>query len=307
MNGTGPLVPPRGPTPAASGPALEAGGPWPDASSPALEARGLTVRRGRQTVVDNVHLAWPRGTWTAIVGPNGAGKSTLLQALAGLLPFAEGEVWLQGRSLARWPLKERARVLAWLSQHGQAQGELAVRDVVALGRLPHQGLYGAVGPQDEQAIATALSITDCEALAPRPLAALSGGERQRVLLARAFAVQAPVMLLDEPTAHLDAPHLLRLVRHLQACARAGDTVVTVLHDLTLALAADRVVVLQGGRVRADAAPGEPALHAALADTFEHAVTVQALGGPNAPRWLAVVDPAREAAPGLVPPPPPPAA
>jgi iron complex transport system ATP-binding protein len=273
----------------------------------ALEARHLTLHRGRDTVLDDVGLAWSAGTWTAVVGPNGAGKSTLLQALAGLLPLASGEVRLQGRALGRWPASARARALAWLSQHAQAQGELPVREVVALGRLPHHGLFGTCGPGDAQAVEDALALTDCLGFAERPLGALSGGERQRVLLARAFAVQAPVLLLDEPTAHLDAPHTLRLVRHLRACAQAGGTVVTVLHDLTLALAADRVVVLRGGRVHADGAPDAPALHAALAETFEHAVQVQAVGPPQARRWVALVEAQREPAAGSTPSPPPPQA
>jgi iron complex transport system ATP-binding protein len=271
--------------------------------APALEARHLTVRRGRDVVLDDIGLAWSAGSWTAVVGPNGAGKSTLLQALAGLLPAAQGEVWLQGRALTDWPAQARARALAWLSQHAHAQGELPVREVVALGRLPHHGLFGPSSVDDTHAIDAALSLTDCLTLAQRPLGALSGGERQRVLLARAFAVQAPVLLLDEPTAHLDAPHTLRLVRHLRACARAGGAVVTVLHDLTLALAADRVVVRRAGRVHAVGAPDDPVLHAALADTFEQAVQVQALDGPGLRRWVAVVGPELDSASYSAPRPP----
>ena len=272
----------------------------------ALEARGLTVTRAGRVVVDEVSIGFARGTWTALVGPNGAGKSTLLQALAGLLSSARGEVRLEDRRLADWPARARARHLAWMPQGAHAQGELAVQDVVALGRLPHHGLFGVPDAADGQAVQEALVLTDAETLARRPLSALSGGERQRVLLARAFAVRAPMLLLDEPTAHLDAPHVRRLVQHLRARTAAGDTVVTVLHDLTLALQADRVLVLREGRLQADGVPGEGALHRAIEAAFDHAVCVRALGPAahpdigsdpdpkvdapaSPPRWVALLE------------------
>ena len=260
----------------------------------ALEARGLRVRRADRLALQGVSARFAPGTWTTLVGPNGAGKSTLLQALAGLLPMEEGSVHLMEQPLRDWPARERARCLAWMAQPGESQGELAVRDVVGLGRLPHLGLFGAPDAHDARIVAQAMALTDCEALALRPLSTLSGGERQRVLLARVFAGQARVLLLDEPTAHLDAPHVSRLARHLRARAAAGDTVVTVLHDLTLALQADRVVVLKAGTVRADGAPGDPVMHAALEAAFDHAVRVQAVqttahGHPESPRWVALLE------------------
>ncbi|MFZ4652529.1 MAG: ABC transporter ATP-binding protein, partial [Rubrivivax sp.] len=150
----------------------------------ALRAEALTVHIGERAVVEDVWLTLQPGTWTAIVGPNGAGKSSLLQGLAGLRRATSGQVWLMGRLLAQWPAGERARALAWLSQHAEVTGELAVRDVVALGRLPHHGLFGAPGAADVRAVDEALACTDCTALAWRRLDELSGGERQRVLLAR---------------------------------------------------------------------------------------------------------------------------
>lgn len=254
----------------------------------ALAARSITLRIGARVVVDAVTLALQPGTWTAIVGPNGAGKSSLLQGLAGLRRAEAGQVELLGRPLRAWPPQERARRLAWLSQHGEAAGELSARDVVALGRLPHYGLYGAPGAADNHAVEQALACTDCTTLATRRLDELSGGERQRVLLARALAVQAPVLLLDEPTTHLDAPHQQRLLGHLQALAGAGGTLACVLHDLNLALCADRMLVMRAGRLCGDGAPGDPALHAALAEAFDHAVAVERLGAGAAARWVAVL-------------------
>ena len=275
-------------------------------AAPALQARGLDVHRGGQPALRAVSVQFAPGTWTALVGPNGAGKSTLLQALAAQLPVRGGEIRLLGRPLQAWPARARARCLAWMAQQSQAQGELAVRDVVALARLPHHGLFGAPDAEDARAVREAMAQADCEALAERPLSTLSGGERQRVLLARAFAGQAQVLLLDEPTSHLDAPHVQRLAGHLRARAAAGDTVVTVLHDLTLALQADRLVVLRAGTVRADGMPGEPMLHAALEAAFDHAVRVQSVpldppgpGGAGHPgeapgphgraRWVALLE------------------
>jgi len=259
-----------------------------------LQARGLSVRRGGHLALEGVSVRFAPGTWTALVGPNGAGKSTLLQALAGLLPVEAGDIHLLGRPLQEWPARERARCLVWMAQQAEAQGELAARDVVALARLPHHGLFGAPDTHDARIVSEAMALADCQALAGRPLSTLSGGERQRVLLARAFAGQARVLLLDEPTAHLDAPHVSGLARHLRARAAAGDTVVTVLHDLTLALQADRIVVLRAGTVRAAGAPGEPMLHAALEAAFDHAVRVQALpaaadGAPAPTRWVALLE------------------
>ena len=241
-----------------------------------LQANELSLVLGGRRVVDRVTADLRAGQWVAIVGPNGAGKSSLLSLLAGLRPPSAGQVQLQGRPLSAWPVRERARQIAWLAQQGEAEGEIAARDVVRLGRLPHHGLLGAPGRADEAAVDAAMSETECSAFASRRLSELSGGERQRVLLARALAVQAPVLLLDEPTTHLDAPHQRALMRSVAQRSAAGAAVAVVLHDLTLALAADRVWVLDKGRLVADASPDDPALHAALAVVFDHAVAIERL-------------------------------
>lgn len=243
-----------------------------------LEARGLVLALGGRHAVDGVSLALRAGSWTAIVGPNGAGKSTLLSLLAGLRQPDAGRVTLAGQAIGDWPPRERARRLAWLSQQGEADGDLAARDVVRLGRLPHHGLFGAVTPDDERAVDAALAETEADAFAARRLSALSGGERQRVLLARALAVEAGVLLLDEPTTHLDAPHQRALVRSLIARARQGAAVAAVLHDLNLALAADRILVLAQGRVRAEGPPADPAVRAALVEVFDRAIAIAEVEG-----------------------------
>lgn len=252
-----------------------------------LRADALRLRLGDHRAVDGVSLDLHAGQWVALVGPNGAGKSSLLSMLAGLRTPDQGQVWLQGRRLARMPLRERATALAWLSQQGEADGDIAVRDVVRLGRLPRHGLFAGPTADDESAVDRALAETEAQAFATRRLNDLSGGERQRVLLARALAVESPVLLLDEPTTHLDAPHQRALLRGLAKKARAGAAVLAVLHDLTLALAADRVLVMAQGRLQADGAPADPELRAALVAVFDHAFSIESVATAAGPRWVAV--------------------
>lgn len=250
----------------------------------ALRAEGLQVALGGPPVLRGVSLALHPG-WTAIVGPNGGGKSTLLRVLAGLLAPHSGRVILEGRPLAEHGARERGQRIAWLSQHegGDTSVELTVRDVVQLGRLPHLGLFAAPGPQDDAAVDAAMAATECSDWQCRRLYELSGGERQRVLLARALAVRAAVLLLDEPTTHLDPPHQVAVVRLMQRLAAAGTTVVSVLHDLPLALQADRLVVLDQGKVCAEGSPHATEVRAALVQVFDGALAIEQVGG----RWTAV--------------------
>jgi iron complex transport system ATP-binding protein len=252
----------------------------------ALGARALTVSLAGTPVLHQVSVRFDAG-WTAVVGPNGAGKSTLLRALAGLVPATTGTVTLDGRTLNEWSARERGRRVAWLAQQGESTGELTVRDVVRLGRLPHRGLFEATTAADEAIVDEAMQACECSAWQHRRLNELSGGERQRALLARALAVQAPVLLLDEPTTHLDPPHQVAVVRLLRRLART-HTVVTVLHDLPLALQADRLLLMDRGRVVGDGAHDDPRLHAALCAMFGNALKIVQVAGPGG-RFIAVPD------------------
>lgn len=244
-----------------------------------LSADGLRASLGGRPVLCGLRLALQPG-WTAVVGPNGAGKSTLLRVLAGLLPAQSGQVLLDGRPLTGYTARERGQRIAWLAQHesSEASGELTVREVVQLGRLPHQGLFAAPGPPDDAAVDAALEAVECTVWQHRRLHELSGGERQRALLARALAVGAPVLLLDEPTTYLDPPHQIAVVRLLQRLAAKGTTVVSVLHDLPLALQADRLVVLNGGLVCAEGSPRSAAVQASLVSVFGGAFSIEEVGG-----------------------------
>jgi iron complex transport system ATP-binding protein len=241
----------------------------------ALQAQRVSVSLGGRPVLHELSLTLPAG-WTVVVGANGAGKSTLLRSLAGLQALDSGQVMLHGRALTGWSHRERSQQIAWLAQQGGASGELTVREVVHLGRLPHLGLFAEPGPEDEAAVQQAMALTECLAWEHRRLHQLSGGERQRALLACALAVNAPILLLDEPTTHLDPPHQVGLVRLFTRIA-AERTVVTVLHDLPLALRADHLVVMQAGRVVAEGRSDDPTVHAALVAVFDHAVRIERFG------------------------------
>ena len=210
--------------------------------SSALSCRDLSVAYGSRTVFEGVSLDICTGYWTAIVGPNGSGKSTLLRTLAGLREPRSGAISLQGRCLSAWPRRERARRLAWLAQTPGAT-DLTAAEVVALGRFAHSGWLEHRQALDDAAIRRAMAATGSLPWARRRLSTLSGGERQRVHLARVLAVEAPVLLLDEPTTHLDPPHQEEVARLLREQAQGGVCVVSAIHDLSLALAADHLIVL----------------------------------------------------------------
>lgn len=208
-----------------------------------LACRDLSVDYGLRRVIDRMTLSVARAAWTSIVGPNGCGKSTLLRALGGLIAPTEGGVWLEDVALGAWPRRERAKRLAWLAQ-AALPSDLTAADCVALGRFAHTGWLGARTARDELAIARALEATGATPWAERRLSTLSGGERQRVHLARVLAVEASILLLDEPTTHLDPPHQEDIGRILREQAHGcGVTILSAIHDLSLALTADRLLVM----------------------------------------------------------------
>jgi len=219
-----------------------------------LEISNVSVALRGQQILKSVSFEAGAGNCIGIVGPNGSGKSTAMKVLAGLLDPGEGTVKVEGRALAAWTRPELARHLSYLPQNGDVHWPLKVRAVVALGRLPHAP-FGAARALDEAAIAYAMARCDIAHLAQRPVSTLSGGERARVLLARALATGARVILADEPFAQLDPQHQIHAMEVLKAEASRGATVVVVLHDLALAArCCDRVVVISEGRVAAEGLP-----------------------------------------------------
>ena len=260
----------------------------------ALQAFNLSVSLGhgstRRPVLAGLHLSLRAGAWTSIVGPNGAGKSTLLRALAQLIPH-QGTVCLYGQPMTGLSPRERARALAWLAQSGAGEAtadDLKVWDVALLGRLPHRGWLAPPSAADHAAVESALRQTQAWDWRDRPLGALSGGERQRVLLARLLAVQAPVMLMDEPLANLDPPHQADWIALVRALVAEGKTVVSVLHEITLALMADELAVMRQGRVEYAGPSAQPDAHRCLEAVFEHRIAIHPLNHPMlGHRWVAL--------------------
>jgi len=252
----------------------------------AISAHSVRVSLGngsaKSPVLHGVSLDIVAGQWTSIVGPNGAGKSTLLKVLAGVLPHG-GTVSLLGRDLPNIAHRERARELAWLGQNETSADDLTVWDVAMLGRLPHQSWLSAPSAIDHAAVESALRATQAWDWRCRSLGQLSGGERQRVLLARALAVQARVLLMDEPLANLDPPHQSDWLAIVQELVRQGTTVVSVLHEISIALHADTVVVIDKGKLHHHGASGDAATHAALTRVFDGRIAIHQLAG----QWVVV--------------------
>ena len=260
--------------------------PLHKAASAALKADGVYATmgsgQGKTAVLHGLSLEIAAGQWTSIVGPNGAGKSTLLKTLAGVLAHT-GTVSLWGKPVSAVPLRERARQMAWLGQNETSADDLTVWDVAMLGRLPHQAWLAPPSAADEAAVEQALRATQAWDWRCRALGQLSGGERQRVLLARALAVQAQVLLMDEPLANLDPPHQADWLAVVQALVAGGNTVVSVLHEIGMALHADRVVVMDNGRLLHHGASGDRETHRALIDVFDQRISIHCIEG----QWVAL--------------------
>jgi iron complex transport system ATP-binding protein len=227
-------------------------------AEPVLAVDRLTVVRGQRPVLQDLSFTASAGSITVLLGPNGAGKSTALKCILGLLPY-QGEVTLGGQPAAALEPRTRARLVAYVPQHSSLDAPLPVRDVVAQGRFAHEGDNPFARPSrsEQAAVEAALARTDLQPLADRLFTTLSYGERRRVLLARALATHAPLLLLDEPTAALDVGHALHLLATLREIARGGTAVVMVLHQLQEAAAvADRALLLAGGRTVGNGAVAE---------------------------------------------------
>ncbi len=252
----------------------------------ALAAHNLTVMHDDFIAVKDVSLTLHAGEWVSLVGPNGAGKSSLLKALAGLAS-AEGQVSLLGKPWAAWNRRERAQTLAWMGQAEAGQDDLTVYDVAMLGRLPHQSWLSTPSAQDHAVVEVALKTVQAWDWRTRSLGQLSGGERQRVLLARALAVQAQVYLMDEPLAGVDVPHQADWLEWVRCLTETGAAVVSVLHELNLALQADRVWVMSEGQWVHSGLPNEKDTHHALSAVFQNRLQWRDWQDEGVTRWVAL--------------------
>ncbi len=246
-----------------------------------LHLRDIRVIRNGTALLDGVSLSVAPGALLGIVGPNGAGKSTLLRVMAGVLDPDGGSVALDSRDMGDWGAHDRAQRIAYLPQHPACHPAMAVARVVALGRLPHLSAWQGPGAADRDAIGRAMADTDVGHLADRRAGSLSGGEHARVMLARALAAEAPLLLADEPVADLDPYHGLEVMDRLADLARAGRTVVVVLHDLTLAARyCARIALMDHGRVVAEGPPADTLSPANLAAIYRIAALRGEDGGES---------------------------
>jgi iron complex transport system ATP-binding protein len=245
----------------------------------AISLEGVTVTLGGRPVVDDVDVRIEEGEWVALIGPNGAGKTTMLRAIAGLVPF-DGAIRLHGRPAGEMHRREIARTVAIVPQEPSTPPWLTVGEYVLLGRTPHLGPLAREGSADHVAVSRALERLDLLDFRDRLLGTLSGGERQRTVVARALAQEAPVVILDEPTAALDIGHqqqALELLDDLRG--ESGLTLLAAMHDLTLAAQyADRMVLLDAGRIVADGPPGDVLTQGLVAAHYAASIEVVDVAG-----------------------------
>jgi iron complex transport system ATP-binding protein len=233
-----------------------------------ISVQALKVTLAGRVVLSDLSFQLSSGHLVALVGPNGAGKTTLLRALAGLVP-CDGAIRIGGEALSSLPLRERARRFGYLPQGHPVHWPRPARDIVALGRYPH----GATDPArlsaaDAEAVLRAMHAADVVDLSHRRVTELSGGERSRVALARVLAVEAPVILADEPTSSLDPRHQLEVMQTLRAAADKGALVILVTHDLGLAARfADTMLVLSQGRLVSEGPPADALSEQVMAEVF----------------------------------------
>jgi iron complex transport system ATP-binding protein len=220
-----------------------------------IEFDDVGVDFGGVTVLDDVELFVDGGEFLALVGPNGAGKTTLLRTCNGLLSPDRGDVYVGGRPVAECSAREIGQLVATVPQETTVAFEFPVADIVEMGRTPHRSRFEPADDADRAAVDDALERTDTVRFAERSVEELSGGERQRVMVARALAQDAPILLLDEPTASLDINHQVRMLALARALADDGRTVVAAIHDLELAARfCDRMALLSDGALLAEGSP-----------------------------------------------------
>lgn len=238
----------------------------------AYDATHINLSLGQTPILKDISFKIGKGIWVAIVGPNGAGKTSLLKVMAGIdhTPHA---ITCNGRDLYRIPVKERARLISWLSQEEKAVGDICVEALVMLGRLPYQTMWSHPSEQDKEIVNAALHKTGLWCLRHRPLSTLSGGEKQRVYIARALAVQAEIYLMDEPLNNLDPQHQSDWLDLIKELTSAGKTVISVMHELTTSLRSDEIMVIRAGQLLHHGDSSARQTHQVVEDVFEQRIAI----------------------------------
>lgn len=241
-----------------------------------VEASGLRVVLGGRTILDGLTFEIPTGSFVGLLGPNGSGKTTLIRAISGMLPYA-GRLHLKGHPLKNWSRRDLARQVAVVRQAPSLAFDFTVEDIVLLGRAPHKGWLEPFTATDRSRAHAALATVDLADAAHRLMHTLSGGEQQRVFLAQALAQEADLLLLDEPTAHLDVHYQFDFLDRVRDLVAEGRTVVAVFHDLSLAFRyADRLLILHRGRLVADGTPADVLTEDLIARVFRMAARIHRL-------------------------------
>ena len=251
----------------------------PEISSTVIRVEHLRCGYNDRDVLKDVSFEVERGEFVGILGPNGAGKSTLMLAVSGIVPVRSGRVEVLGRPVETLRPKDRARSMAVISQDADARFPFTCREVVQMGRYPHQGRWNLDSLEDEAVVRRVLHITDTEALADRLITAVSGGERQRVVVARTLAQQAPILLLDEAVSAMDVHRKLQVFRLLERLnVEEGLTILAVLHDVNLAaFFCRRMIFLKDGETAADGQVFNVLTPGILEEVYQTKVLVQEIG------------------------------
>lgn len=243
-------------------------------AEPSVIASGVSFRVGGATLLDAVDFHAAPGELVGLLGPNGAGKSTLIRLLSGELLPGEGSIVLNGASTASTSPKDLSRARSVLGQHIPVDTPFTVRSIVEMGRHPHRHDPALTSEDDRRAVEEAMRRTGVGELAERVYATLSSGERLRVFLARVLAQEAPIVLLDEPTANLDIGHSEAILTEAKALSRASHTVVSVFHDLNAAASyCDRICLLAEGKVRVTGSVREVLRGDVLSDVYRQKLEV----------------------------------
>lgn len=241
-----------------------------------VRVEDLSCGYGKEIVLKEINFEVKTGQFVGLIGPNGSGKTTMIRAISGLLPFQKGVILLDGKAVSRKKPKELAKKMAVVTQSTEATPPFSVEEFVLLGRVPHWRRFQLLETKrDVEMAERAMELTDISHLRGRGMGKLSGGEKQLASLARALAQKPRLLLLDEPTAHLDIGHQVQIMRLLKKLNMETLTIVAVLHDLNLAsLYCQRLILLNRGRIRTVGHPREVLTEEIINDVYETSIMVK---------------------------------